>query len=114
MGRYISGDIEGKCWFGVQSSAFADRFGVPYSEPGYITYYYTKEDLPAVQEELEKIRQTLGDKLPKMEEAYNVRGGLGELDITDEELSDFADYCFGLRLEAYLKEHNDCTFDVEV
>ncbi len=28
MGRYYSGDIEGKFWFAVQSSYAADRFGV--------------------------------------------------------------------------------------
>ena len=28
MGRYYNGDIEGKFWFGVQSSDDADFFGV--------------------------------------------------------------------------------------
>ena len=28
MGRYYTGDIEGKFWFGIQSSNSADRFGV--------------------------------------------------------------------------------------
>ena len=28
MGRYITGDIERKLWFAVQSSNAADRFGV--------------------------------------------------------------------------------------
>ena len=28
MGRYYGGDIEGKFWFGVQSSDDADHFGI--------------------------------------------------------------------------------------
>jgi hypothetical protein len=28
MGRYYSGSIRGKFWFGLQSSSAADRFGV--------------------------------------------------------------------------------------
>ena len=28
MGRYYSGDIEGKFWFGIQESNDADNFGV--------------------------------------------------------------------------------------
>ena len=44
MGRYITGDIERKLWFGVQSSTAADRFGVQSSEPAYLEYYFDKED----------------------------------------------------------------------
>ena len=43
MGRYYSGDIEGKFWFGVQSSTDADYFGVQ----GYAThlnYYFQEKD----------------------------------------------------------------------
>ena len=33
MGRYYSGDIEGKFWFALQSSDAADRFGVVGTQP---------------------------------------------------------------------------------
>ena len=45
MGRYYSGDIEGKFWFGVQSSTAARRFGGSESEPNYINYYFSEDDL---------------------------------------------------------------------
>lgn len=45
MGRYYSGMIEGKFWFGIQSSVAADRFGVSYNEPSYVEYYYSEDDL---------------------------------------------------------------------
>ena len=37
MGRYYSGDIEGKFWFAVQSSNAADRFG------GIVKPYYFED-----------------------------------------------------------------------
>jgi hypothetical protein len=36
MGRHYSGDIEGKFWFGVQSSDDASLFGGETSEPNDI------------------------------------------------------------------------------
>ena len=38
MGRYYSGDIEGKFAFGIQSSDAADRFGVIGQPPEYLQY----------------------------------------------------------------------------
>ena len=40
MGRYYSGDIEGKFWFGVQNSTDADFFGVQ-GEPRFYHYYFS-------------------------------------------------------------------------
>ena len=37
MGRYYNGDIEGKFWFGVQSSDDADFFGKE-GEPSHINF----------------------------------------------------------------------------
>lgn len=49
MGRYYSGDIEGKFWFAVQSSDDADFFGGDRSEPNYINYYFSEDDLPTIK-----------------------------------------------------------------
>ncbi len=43
MGRYYSGDIEGKFWFGVQSSDDADFFGVTGYAPETLEYYFEKD-----------------------------------------------------------------------
>jgi hypothetical protein len=45
MGRYYSGDIEGKFWFALQDSDAADRFGVEGDQPNYITYYFDEDNL---------------------------------------------------------------------
>ena len=49
MGRYYSGDIEGKFWFGVQSSDDASFFGGEMYEPNYIEYEFSKEDLKDIK-----------------------------------------------------------------
>ena len=48
MGRYYKGDIEGKFWFGVQSSADADFFGKE-GAPNYLSYYFDEEDLTTIE-----------------------------------------------------------------
>ena len=63
MGRYYTGDIEGKFWFGLQSSTAADRFGVSYNEPNYVEYYYDQENLEGVETEIKSIEDALGDKI---------------------------------------------------
>jgi hypothetical protein len=45
MGRYYSGDIEGKFWFGVQSSDDASSLG------GFPEYVYGDEDVDGDEEE---------------------------------------------------------------
>ena len=52
MGRYYQGDIEGKFWFGVQSSDDANNFGGSeievQDEDGEVMeleYFFNKEDL---------------------------------------------------------------------
>jgi len=62
MGRYYSGDIEGKFWFGVQASNAADRFG-SVGNANYIEYYFSDHDLHEVEEEIANIENKLGDKV---------------------------------------------------
>ena len=40
MGRYYSGDIEGKFGFAIQNSNAADRFGVTGQTPNFLEYYF--------------------------------------------------------------------------
>tara|TARA_R100001143_G_C3297137_1_gene103923 strand:- start:64 stop:549 length:486 start_codon:yes stop_codon:yes gene_type:complete len=60
MGRYYSGDIEGKFWFAVQSSNDADNFGVTGLPPDdRINYYFKKSDMPLIEEGLKLCVDTL-------------------------------------------------------
>jgi len=71
MGRYYSGDIEGKFWFACQSSDDADNFGVVGTPPDDALHYNFEEgDKPKVEKgialcvlQLEHISKLLPDLL---------------------------------------------------
>ena len=68
MGRYYEGDIDGKFWFGVQSSSDADYFGVEGSTPGFLDYNFEKDDLDKVAvgiSECKRYLEKYEDKLDK-------------------------------------------------
>ena len=51
MGRYYSGDIEGKFMFSVQSSDDADFFGSE-GHTSYLNYHFDKDDnMTSIEEE---------------------------------------------------------------
>lgn len=119
MGRYYSGDIDGKFWFGVQSSTAADRFGVPHCEPSYVEYYYDEDNLEDVKLEINKIKNTLGDKLQKIEDFFKEKSSysdeeLTEAVITGDDLSEYADLILGIKIRDCLIENGECTFTAEL
>ena len=69
MGRYYHGDIEGKFMFGVQSSSDADFFGVE-GQASYLNYYYSKEDLPKVEEGIKECEGVLGEYLKHIDQFF--------------------------------------------
>jgi len=128
MGRYYTGDIEGKFAFGVQSSNAADRFGVIGQTPNFIEYYYNEDDLEKLQEELKNIEDAFGehktalktyfdlyktqDDAPLSFDSYIQEGSLPEL--TDNQLSEYYDYVLGRKILDCIKETGSCTFDAEL
>jgi|GEM_PF-6798794 len=138
MGRYYSevdnGSFEGKFLFGVQSSTSADRFGVAYSEPNYVTYSYDTNDLETVSLELDKIEQWLNDKGIPVDD-LNLNGLRqpdallhSEVDTeyleplydlinesTDRELlSELADYELGMQVEWTIKRYSYAKLECEL
>lgn len=123
MGRYYDGDIEGKFWFGVQSSIAADRFGVSYTEPNYVDYYFNEEDLPGVEEELENIREILGEEFQKFDQFFNdhpsynqdmlIEAGF-DPETVRANLSHYADYFLGIKIRDCIKENGSCSFTAEL
>jgi hypothetical protein len=119
MGRYYSGDIEGKFWFGVQSSDAASRFGGTESQPQFIEYYFDKEDdLESVEAEIKNIEESLGDQFQVIEkffagkQSYNDEQ-LTEAGITSEQLSEYADLRLGIKIRDCIKEKGYCSFNAE-
>lgn len=119
MGRYYNGDINGKFWFGVQSSNSADRFGVTGHVPEYIEYQFNEEDKASVEAELKKIENALGEQLQLMEDFFinpapytnDMLIGIG---INVSKLSDYADYKLGQQILDCLNEYGQCQFTAEL
>jgi len=115
MGRYYSGDIEGKFMFGVQSSTAADRFGATYCEPIYIDYYFDQDQLDTIKEQLDILREPY-EKIAKLFEetqGFN-REEMAENDITNQEMSDYADYILGEKILNCVLENGSCSFTAEL
>ena len=118
MGRYYNGDIEGKFWFGIQSSNSADRFGVTGNEAAYLDYWFEEDDLEEVEAEIKRIEESLGDKIQIIEDFFENNNGyndemLKEADITEEEISEFADLELGIKIRDCIKENGQCSFQAE-
>ena len=119
MGRYYSGDIDGKFWFAVQPSNSADRFGVTGYVPEYLEYYFEDSDKEDVQRELKKIEQSLGDQLDKMNAFFEKHDSysddmLREYGIDISNLSDYADYKLGKKILNCLEKKGYCEFTAEL
>ena len=124
MGRYYNGDIEGKFWFGVQSSDCADRFGVMGRQPEKLYYYFDESDLQSVQNELKQIEQSLGNYLKQLNDFFAKNNGYNNVELakelgvieTDLEyiLRDYADYELGKEIEKSIIKNGQCEFYAEM
>ena len=129
MGRYYNGDIEGKFWFAVQPSNAADRFGVCGEPPNYLEYYFDKENLSDVEEELKNIETNLGDFKQKLDDYFTERSGYNDKALSevlgfpntregDSKLKYilglYADYELGVKIRDCIKENGSCCFEAEL
>lgn len=119
MGRYYSGDIEGKFWFAVQSSDAASRFGGVESEPAYIDYYFDEEHLEGVEAEIKNIEDFLGEKVQILNEFFESHNGytdkdLENLGVTKGDISNYADLGLGIKIRDQIKEFGTCSFQAEL
>ena len=123
MGRYYSGDIEGKFWFAVQSSNAADRFGSIGYKPSYLEYYFNEDNLSGVQKELKNIEKIISlENIKKLNDFFNNCEGYNDeilkkhniLDIWNKYKSDYADYILGKKIEKCLLENKECNFQAEL
>ena len=118
MGRYFSGDIEGKFWFALQSSDCADRFGVQGYQPEVLKYFFEKSDLELVEQEIADIEKSLGDKLKVIDDFFETNNGyndtmLADANITNQELSEYADLGMGKQIRDCIIKNGSCEFEAE-
>jgi hypothetical protein len=119
MGRYYSGDIEGKFWFALQDSDAADRFGVEGDQPNYITYYFDEDNLEDVEAEIKNIEETLGDKIATLDKFFEENNGYNDemiekIGITKDELRNYADLDLGKQIRDCIVKTGSCSFEAEL
>ena len=115
MGRYYSGDIDGKFMFAVQSSDAADRFGVTGEQPYELVYYFSEDNLKTIESELAELKPAYDKVLKFFEktETYNTEM-LEKAKISNEELSNYADYSLGQKIQQCILEYGECSFTAEM
>ena len=127
MGRMYSGDIEGKFWFGVQSSDDASFFGGQENEPNYINYSFDKkEDLPKIEKGIAQCIKELGKYKTKLHEFFTT--GKGKNGYNDEMLVEklkipeskvrtllewYARLELGQKILKCVKKNGYCAFEAE-
>lgn len=119
MGRYYSGDIQGKFWFALQSSDAASRFGGEQFEPQFIEYYFNEEHLATVNEEIKNIQESLGDNIKVIEDFFKTNQAYNDEDleaigITQDILRDYADLKLGIKIQECIEGSGTCSFQAEL
>jgi len=108
MGRYYNGDVEGKFWFGIQSSDAPERFGAWERDRGYIDYCIDRESLPEIIEEIKKIEsnpkvQLLMKLCDKADTISITDAWKKENDISGEDLAEYADLTLGRKIRDFFE-----------
>ena len=124
MGRYISGDIDHKLWFAVQSSDDADFFGVQGTQPEELCYTYNKSDMSSIIRGIAECKQELGTNLSKLKKFFDTHDFYSDDEIEkllgvdqDEVLSIlkwYARYRLGIKIKDCVEEQDYCDFTAEL
>jgi len=128
MGRYYSGDIEGKFWFAVQPSNDASFFGgqesEPKSEPNYINYYFNTDNLQSIKDGIKQCKKELDDNLKKINiffkkrKTYNDKQLSEALEVNEDKtkilLEWYARLELGKKILKCVKEKGECYFEAEL
>ena len=124
MGRWYSGDVEGKFWFGIQDSNAADRFGVTGHQPEELYYYFDQESLHGIYQELSNIATNLGSNLILLHKFFKENTSytdkkvaeylIVETDVAQKLLKDYADFELGLKIAEAVRTTGQCEFTAEL
>ncbi len=130
MGRYYRGDIQGKFWFGVQSSTVPRDFspdGEHDDEDGNYTYWgFSKDTLPDVEKHLGTLTERLGQYKEKLDAFFKDRDMYNDEELVkavapswdydsfrDTILQWYADYLLGTQIADCIRKNGECHFKGE-
>ena len=111
MGRYYNGDVEGKFMFAVQDSNAHERFGAVEEESAYINYVVYRDSYAEICAELDSIKHKghieIVENMFDNERGYNdkIKKQYG---VSEEDLSEYADYEIGVQLKEFFDKNKDC------
>ena len=125
MGRFYTGDIKGKFWFGVQSSDDASYFGGEgRRRRNSMEHRYDIEHLPNVRAGIVKCMKQLGQALPKLDDFFSKHEVYNEQDIEMETgikkedirklLTWYARLELGMKIVKRLRIKGQCKFKAEL
>jgi hypothetical protein len=121
MGRYYSGDIEGKFMFAVQSSDAPARFGAEEQYSGYIDYWVPPDAIDEIRNELDSITKLSGDQIERVQKMFDNENGYNDdtmkkYGVTKQGLSEYADYQLGKQILEFLEKNEGygCTIQAEI
>lgn len=135
MGRYYTGDIEGKFWFAVQPSDDAEHFGGvskdifledddDQSQPIEIEFAFESKDLPDIDFGIGYCEEELGDNKEKLDSFFSDRDGYGlpdiakhlelDEDVSQEMLKLYARLELGKKIKECVEKKGSCYFSCEI
>lgn len=135
MGRYYTGDIEGKFWFAVQSSDDAENFGGTNNyvyleddqneeDPIEIEFQFTTKDMESIQTGIKECEDVLGEFKSKLDEFFEKESGYNipqmckflecDEDMTQILLENYARLELGLKIKNCVEEKGQCCFSGEL
>lgn len=119
MGRYITGDIDHKLWFGVQASDDANYFGVNGQYPEHLEYYFDEEDLDKVEAGVKQCKKVLGKNKAKLDKFFEKHNGYNDAMLEQEGLNPellewYARLELGEKIKECLVKNKYCSFEAEL
>tara|TARA_R100000951_G_scaffold913_2_gene2726 strand:+ start:535 stop:906 length:372 start_codon:yes stop_codon:yes gene_type:complete len=82
MGRYYSGDIEGKFWFGIQASDDGEFFGMEPSH-SFIDYYIDESDMDLIENGIKQCKTQLRGHLTKINKFFSGKNSYNEKHLSE-------------------------------
>mgnify|MGYP003150932087 CR=1 FL=1 len=127
MGRYYSGDIEGKFWFGVQDSTDANFFGGDEYQTAEMNYFFDKNDLDTIKEGINTCYKNLGINKDRLDRFFDVKDGYNDnilqayweknfkenINISHD-IEWYARLLLGEQILECVEKDNNCSFTAEL
>lgn len=101
MGRYYTGDIEGKFMFAVQGSDAGERFGAV--ESNVISYSVSRGCYDDIVKELKSIEES--GCLERADAWMNEEHRLPPSDLQRKDLEEYADYRMGKKIKQWFDDN---------